>query len=580
MPCEFILQLSKLRKSAAESVENTDGFDIFKQYLHVERQVEKELRKLIKEVNSKQNKCLILLCGSAGDGKSHLISYLKNYDRENLLADYQPYNDATESSKPTLTSIDTLAEKLVSFNDDNYDNDDGTKMIIAINLGTLNNFIESEKGLKFSKLKQYVQQHDILSSYAKNIGYINNSKFQHVSFADYQVFSLNSKGIVTSYLESLINKVFNNDDENPFYAEYKKDITCSVSNRCPVRHNFELLSNPVIQKAIVNRIVQAVIMDKTIVSTRDVLNLLFDLIVHPEFNQSEISFGVHETQFLQKYLSWTTPMLLNEYDDISPLINSIRKHDTLKLRSEERDEDVTRFYSLDNIEQIYKTKTNSTPYYILSGISNISELGAKKPELKKLVYKFIARLDELQNPSIDNIQKQRFNEYLKYLYYQNSGNERNLSQLYDSTKKAALNWDGEFGQDEICIDDTNEKYWILENLSLRAYLDRSIPQTNDEIQRFSPVLTLRYRKDPQGDTSPITIRIDFALFELIENMRDGYRPTIQDKNRHTDFVSFVQQLKEFGNKSRRILILSKENENSCKMMFEETDFGYEFKVVR
>ena len=193
MPCEFILQLSKLRKSAAESVENTDGFDIFKQYLHVERQVEKELRKLIKEVNSKQNKCLILLCGSAGDGKSHLISYLKNYDRENLLADYQPYNDATESSEPKLTSIDTLAEKLVSFNDDNYDNDDGTKMIIAINLGTLNNFIESEKGLKFSKLKQYVQQHDILSSYAKNIGYINNSKFQHVSFADYQVFSLNSK---------------------------------------------------------------------------------------------------------------------------------------------------------------------------------------------------------------------------------------------------------------------------------------------------------------------------------------------------------------------------------------------------
>ncbi len=87
-------------------------------------------------------KCLVLLCGSAGDGKSHLISYLKNSDPEGLLADYEPYNDATESSEPTLTSIDTLSEKLAPFNDDNYLLNDGKKMIVAINLGTLNNFIE------------------------------------------------------------------------------------------------------------------------------------------------------------------------------------------------------------------------------------------------------------------------------------------------------------------------------------------------------------------------------------------------------------------------------------------------------
>lgn len=44
MSCEFIIQLSKLRKSSAESVENTSAFDSFKEYLHVERQVELELR--------------------------------------------------------------------------------------------------------------------------------------------------------------------------------------------------------------------------------------------------------------------------------------------------------------------------------------------------------------------------------------------------------------------------------------------------------------------------------------------------------------------------------------------------------
>ena len=34
MACDFIVQLSKLRKLSAESVENTSAFDPFKEYLH------------------------------------------------------------------------------------------------------------------------------------------------------------------------------------------------------------------------------------------------------------------------------------------------------------------------------------------------------------------------------------------------------------------------------------------------------------------------------------------------------------------------------------------------------------------
>lgn len=44
MACSFISELSKLRKLSMESVENTASFDGFKQYLHVLRPVEEELR--------------------------------------------------------------------------------------------------------------------------------------------------------------------------------------------------------------------------------------------------------------------------------------------------------------------------------------------------------------------------------------------------------------------------------------------------------------------------------------------------------------------------------------------------------
>ena len=581
MACEFIMQLSKLRKSSAESVENTNAFNHFKEYLHVERHVEIELRKLLRSVNEKQGKCLVLLCGSAGDGKSHLISYMKNSDTEGLLDGYELYNDATESSEPTLTSIDTLADKLTDFDDEHYDNADGSKMIIAINLGTLNNFIESAKGKSFTKLRKYVEENKILSSYAQETGYKDKSVFQHVSFADYQVFSLSENGIQTVFLEKLLEKVFSQNDDNPFYQSYKKEETnCQLCQRCPVRHNFELLSDPNNQQVLIHRIVQAVIIDKTIVATREVLNLLYDLIVHPDFDKQKISIGTSDVQYLNDYVSWTTPMLLDEYEDISPLINAMRSHDVLRNRTAIADEEATRFHSLENIEKVFEDTTKGTPYIVLNTISNVSQLGGIKPELKKIIYRFIARLKAMEHNLNRSEKEIRFEQYLSYLYDQNSGNEKKLAALYESTKKAVLNWDGEFGGDFICIDESNEHHWILEELKLKAAINKDAPKITGEIQRFSPIISLRYKKDGQDNTKPVTIKIDFALYELISDMKAGYRPTMQDKNRHTDFVSFVQQLIELGNKEERVTIIPKDGDKKYQIVFEENDFGFEFKVVK
>ena len=578
MNCDFIIQLSRLRKLSAESVENTNNFDPFKEYLHVERPVEMELRELLRNTNAKQQKCLVLLCGSAGDGKSHLISYLKNSDPEGLLTNYEPYNDATESSEPTLTSIDTLSDKLSAFNDDNYLLDDGKKMIVAINLGTLNNFIESEKGKKFSKLKEYVENNGIFSGYSQGCAYIENSVFQHVSFSDYQVFSLGESGVETTFLEKLLEKIFRKSIDNPFYKAYIDNELCPMRQRCPVRHNFEFLSDPKNQKALIRRIVEVVIKDKAIVSTREVLNLLFDLMVHPDFDKNRISVGTSDIKYLTDYINWTTPMLLDEFEDISPFLNSIRKHDVLKSRNNETDDAATRFHSLDNIHDVFANATQDTPYQILNNLTDISILGGIKIELKKILYRFIVRLNAFRNNSTASNQH-RLEEYIRYLYYQNSGNEKKLAELYTATKKAVLCWDGQFEDDCICIDDTNDQLWIVEQLQLKSAINKHAIPITTSIQRFSPTLTLRFKRESLSMPETAEINIDYALYELISDMKEGYRPTVQDKNIHADFVSFVQRLIEFGNKESRIILIPKESDKDYKMIFEETDFGFEFKVV-
>lgn len=580
MSCEFMQELRKLRKLSMESVENTLSFDTFKKYMHVRRPVEDDLRNMLVHVNNANKKTLILLCGSAGDGKSHLLSYLSNADSDHLLDSFELYNDATESSAPSLTSIDTLAVKLSAFDDEHALEDDGFKMVLAINLGTLNNFIESEQGKRFSQLKKYVEDNEIFSSYVRPNVYQEDSVFQHVSFSDYQIFTLCEDGVKTTYLEELLEKIFDQNEENPFFKAYQTNSTCTLCQNCPLRHNFEFLFNPVHRKEIINKIVEVVIKDKAIVSTRDVLNLMYDLLVHPEFNyETFCQVGTSETQYLTEYIRCTTPMLMYELDDVSPLLNAIRNHDILKDRQAELDLDVTRFHSLENIYEAFQSATTNTPYAHLNETTRIAVLGGIKPMLKTLVYRFIVRTKEMKGAIPERSSQKQFHEYIQYLYYQNSGNERKLSKLYEATKKAVMNWDGQFDSDTICIDDSNDKFWVLEQLQIKPALHKAQQPTTGEVQRFSTALKLRFKKASDVVSDMAEISMDYALYEMVSSMRDGYRPTVQDKNQHTDFVSFVQQLIEFGNKGSRITLIPKDHEHDYKMVFEENDFGYEFKVV-
>lgn len=149
--CKLVDELNRLRKSSSDSIDGIGTFDDFKKYMHVSRSAEKDLIEILHKIEDSGRKSLVMLCGSAGDGKSHLLSYLKNDLK--LLDNYVVYNDATESSAPSKTAIETLNEALQGFSDENLEKP-GENFILAINLGVLSNFIESSYGDSFKQLEQ------------------------------------------------------------------------------------------------------------------------------------------------------------------------------------------------------------------------------------------------------------------------------------------------------------------------------------------------------------------------------------------------------------------------------------------
>lgn len=578
MNCEFIVELSKLRKQSMESVENISGIDRFNRYMHVVRPIENELKDLLRHIKGTDQKFLVLLCGSAGDGKSHLLTYLKHVDDENLLEDFELYNDATESKSPTMTSIETLAEALRAFDDVHLHNAGDKKMILAMNLGTLSNFIESATSKGYTELKKYVESSHIFSGSLGSAEYVENSAFQYVSFSDYQPFTLSENGVQTEYLQALFEKIFVANFENPFYISSQKCNECTLQKKCPVKHNYEFVAKKNVQHQVINKIVEVIIKDKLLASTRDILNFVYDILVHPDFSEKNISMSAaNEYENLTRYMEYSTPALMYEYADISPLMDAVRSHDLLGIRSEEFDHKATRFRAAVDITDNVNQALDKTPYREKSNEYDLSAINSAQSNLKNTLFKFICRVEFLTIEQ--NLME--IHDFAKLLYYQNVGQEKKLEPLYKTIKKDIFAWEGLFPENLICIDNTSEDFYVLEELFIKPFPSPMPEVDRTEIVRFHPTIKICFRKDASSEENA-EISLDYNLYKLFIKMSEGYRPTVQDKNLHTDFVSFIDQLAQFGEKNNKIIFLQKGLPSSPQMRIQEGEFDdeYEFKVIR
>src|SRR5699024_10536120 len=128
----FIPRLDVLRTSSQESVVHADSFGPFREYMHVKRPIQQAFENTLEDIKSKEEPQLILLCGSVGDGKSHLLAYMRSKKPE-LTEGIMIHNDSTESFNPQENSLDTLEYILKHF-DDEQDQKKAQHTVIAINL--------------------------------------------------------------------------------------------------------------------------------------------------------------------------------------------------------------------------------------------------------------------------------------------------------------------------------------------------------------------------------------------------------------------------------------------------------------
>ncbi len=577
--------LKKLKESSKEAVENIQSFSTFKKYMHVERKVQRELKELLDKCLQSTKSQLILVCGGVGDGKSHLISYLKE-KYPYIASNFQIHNDATESFEPKKTSIDTLCDVLNDFNDENLVNERCKKLILAINLGALSNFIDSDYKTVFSKLRNYVISKNILDSKVVDNSFDENSNFQFINFSDYHLYSLVPEGTRSEYMKELLKKITENSSNNVFYRAYKEKClnSCICANKCPIKFNYEFLSDKDNKDKLIQILIEGIVKYKLIISTRAFLNFIYDSIVNIYFESvpsDEIKDKISALSF-EEYISFSTPYMLFEHKELSNIFDIISNLDPINRRSEKLDEIIIKLNTIDNIYSLFDAYIEMTGYAtlenILSDMSFIDSMKEKKDKLVKLfvrLYKFKPRID-----SID-LNDKIYYEFVKNLYLQNKGNKSNLKILYKNIKESIYKWNGDSSNNTInlFIGRNQLKYKISQKHNIEPDVSTLKENTDFELYRFLPHLLMKFKKDDSNEGYEISI--DYFLYLLLKKVCNGYRPNKKDKENFVGFMEFIDKIMLLGEQENSLLFEEKLGENITRysLSFDKSFNEYTFTEV-
>ena len=522
-----------LSQHSVDSVQNGKSFTEWDEYMHVDRPIENKLYEKMDEIDVAGGG-IVLLVGSAGDGKSHLLSRIRQMSD---WGDDSFYNDATASSSPRKTAIDTLREALADFKDANLYNTK-SKLVLAINLGKLNALIDDE--VFQAEYKEIVDSARPIFDDDDTTPPIDTERVKVVLFVNQQTFEFytdSSERIVESqFLSAILKKVVSKEDTNPFYKAYQDDIANGVSLKDPLILNYDLLSIPEVRNTIVMTIIEAIVRFKMIITPREFLDFIYSIMVYP-----------HEYKEKKDFYEALLPTLL--YCGSENLIQkAISKLDPLKKSSTEHDKQLSVLFTSFSIPATYfgPTQLAQLPSEL---VKRTNEFYANNGRDIERTTKFVFRLKHLLAYHTESNLYASYLEILKGIYKKDVFK---MQEIYSIVAKAIPRHYGSYyaKANMVPLNIQGGRYRLFGNLQLKPELIKPY-YSNTEHNEF----LLRFDMSWKFPDSPVTLKMDYQLYSYLYELNRGKLALSYENEKDFTFSRFVRQLVERCNCEQEITIV-------------------------
>lgn len=534
-----------LSQHSVDSVQNGKTFTNWDEYMHVERPIESKLKDKMKVIDNAGGG-IVLLVGSAGDGKSHLISCIK---KESDWGDGCFYNDATASSSPKKTAIDTLKEALVEFKDENLYKTT-QKIVLAINLGILNALIDDEDFKK--DYKEIVNSASPIFDDGNTTPQINTERVKAervkvVMFTNEQAFEFYADSsseipVASDFFSNIIKKVVSETIDNPFYAAYTADKASGVSPKDPLILNYELLRIPDVQNTIVLTIIEAIVRYKLIITPREFLDFLYSIIVYPHYDEY-IDGHKEKKEFFEALL----PSLLY-YGSENMIQKAISKLNPLKQSSTEHDKQLSVLFTSYSIPPSYLTEQQNSELPV-ELLKRTNEFYANNGRDIERTTKFVFRLKHLLSYHTES---EVYKSYLALLKGIFNKDVHKMQEIYDVVAKAIPRHYGSYYEKSnmVPLNIQGGRYRLFGSLQLNPE-----PVKSYHSDLYKNEFLMRFDMSWKFPDESVPLRMDFQLYSYLYELNRGKLALSYENEKDLAFSRFLRKLVEKCNCEHEITVV-------------------------
>lgn len=519
--------------------------------LYVSTEEDRELREIFVEEYDTDGK-LVILTGSAGDGKSALLSkaYREAKDAGIGVTDEDMHLDATGSSYLQRSYRHDLSEFLddavAGFNDE-----EAHRKGLAINYGLAIDFFEQGDGGLSDGYEEIWNALEAAESQRK-VG--TDEGFPNVvviNLGHRDLFAIEPDRFGEGPLQELVDHFDVSDPESPLAELLDPEAgDCPATGRCPLHHNLEQLTDEEIRTRLTRLVAGSCIIRELYINPRSILDQLSRTLLHPEFrtlrtNGSSCAVGVAIVD-----------------GEVTPRAEHLFCNRVIEVFS---GEESGRF--VDPVAQVSR-EIDSTALS-LEADSDALQKATRRTPLRDDEWDPTARIrtairrkylrGELGETHIDDETFETFLAGLSF-FHGNDDAKTGGKEIIQTSVEALQNWSGRSTDSDRMAFVDGQRSPEYRFTAQWNEPHPNVTRSRKDTQKQTRPGQLRLYFDPPNDGRPVFVPLGYRLYHLMTRIRQGYNPSSSDVERSQGVRLLYSQLSQFTQKYDTVRIEDKTGE--------------------
>ncbi len=512
---------------------------------------------------------LLVITGSAGDGKSALLSraFKQAQTEGHSLNESDICMDATASDSKHET-YDAALKRFLDRAEERRVSGRGSRSGIAINLGLAIDFFDRQGyAEEFSEIWAGIDQVRTKREYTDSESNINVLNLGHR-----KLYETAPGHLGEGLLKNIVEKFAFEDPQSPFHDAFSREQDrCPNPEDCPLHFNAAQFAKPIVREQVTRLIAASGIIETAYLNPRSILDMISSMILPSSLQRIDeagdcpVGAAIDSRKFPPEVVLWNSV-----FDTLSPSGEESAGHIDPAAHSS---------VSLD--QELLGWGADRARLKELLGETPLMETADVATKIRTALRRVYLLDESVVSGSIQTkLETDMFQEFIGALTYLNQtdadDSETSVSsshsrELLDTVITSLQGWSGSINESDYIefvdgVKSTDYRF-LSKWTQPTPDQDESVRRTTEETTPGQMWIVL----EPEGTDVTVPVPVTFELYQLMGQIRMGYNPNALDMEQSEGMRLIQSRLSEFTNKHELVRVVNKLDEE----LFRVREAGFD-----